>query len=64
MSESERIVERQTGKEEKEEMHGAGDLPRPQAILDNAGAVLAVGQGRRRRENAGSTAHRLVPARA
>lgn len=50
-------------REEKEEAYGACDLPRPQAILDNAGTVLAVGQRRRDREDAGSTADGHFPAR-
>ena len=50
--------------EETQKEDGARDLPRPETVLDDTDAVLAVGEGRHRREDGRAAAHRTLQARA
>ena len=49
--------------EKTEEENSARDLPRPETVLDDTGAVLAMGEGRHRREDGRAAAHGTLQAR-
>ena len=49
--------------EETQKENGARDLPRPEAVLDDTDAVLAVGERGRGDENRRAAAHGVVQTR-